>query len=149
MVRLLLFTCYGIRTESPERNPVPKTNNQHGFTNDYVCRKEKGNPRPGSWRVAFVGEREELHAIRHAGIKVFNIAHCWSAGGFDLRGCLAQSWEANALSRLDSKLRIIASKVQPVGGPGELKKNVRSRRESKTRRCLISDTGGSISFCAR
>jgi hypothetical protein len=41
--------------------------------------------------------------------------------GFGLPGCLAQTCDANSLSRSDTKLRIIASKFSPVGGPGGLK----------------------------
>ena len=43
------------------------------------------------------------------------------AFGFLLRGCSAQTCDANSLSRSDSKLCTIASNDFPVGGPEGLK----------------------------
>jgi len=43
------------------------------------------------------------------------------APGFCLRGCLAQTCDANSLLGSDSKLRIIASNVSPIGGSVGLK----------------------------
>jgi hypothetical protein len=40
---------------------------------------------------------------------------------FGLRGWFEQRCDANSLSRSDSKFRIIASRVLPLGGPGGLK----------------------------